>query len=192
MFLPVAPDLSCTLIRAPGGMIISWSPGMERLYGYAREVALGQRPDALLRTVFPQALSTIEAELERHGYWSGGLIQRRQDNQGVVVAAHWFRCDPNPMVPPIVVEIHNELSPSRQPPVTTRPAADALAELAHELSEPQTAIGNIIEAALLTIGRPRPDIARLRKALTAAAQHAERSRVSTHVLRQFADRMRTP
>jgi two-component system CheB/CheR fusion protein len=65
--------------------IVDWNRGSERLYGYTREEALGQRKDQLLKTSVPgssfQALTSV---LHDRGTWSGELLHRTKDGRELI------------------------------------------------------------------------------------------------------------
>ena len=82
-------DLAQVMVWDMKGYIVAWSLGVQRLYGYTREEALGKVSHKLLKTQFPQPLERIEAELVRAGTWEGELVHRRRDGSHVVVASIW-------------------------------------------------------------------------------------------------------
>jgi PAS domain S-box-containing protein len=71
------------------GRIILWSLGMERLYGYSREEAVGRISHELLQTQFPEPLKQIDKQLDRSGSWEGELVHRKHDGSRLVVASLW-------------------------------------------------------------------------------------------------------
>ncbi len=80
-------DLSAVIVRKMDGVILFWSAGFERLYGWSAAEAVGRSSHELLQTVFPIPLPDIEAILLRDGEWSGDLRHRRRDGAEIVVAA---------------------------------------------------------------------------------------------------------
>ncbi len=82
-------DLAQVMVRDMTGHIVAWSLGVERLYGYTREEALGRVSHKLLKTQFPEPLEQMEARLERDGTWAGELVHRKRDGSHVVVASIW-------------------------------------------------------------------------------------------------------
>jgi PAS domain S-box-containing protein len=82
-------DLAQVMVRDMDGHIVVWSQGVEKLYGYTREEAVGQVSHKLLKTQFPEPLEQMEARLERAGTWAGELIHRKRDGSHVVVASIW-------------------------------------------------------------------------------------------------------
>ena len=80
-------DLGTVVARDPDGTIRYWSGGCERLYGWTAAEAVGKTSHDLLGTVFPVALSEIEAALERDGAWSGDLRHRTRAGEEIVVTA---------------------------------------------------------------------------------------------------------
>jgi len=105
-----ALDAALLLVREKSGAIRHWSRGLEALYGYRREDAIGRPAHALLQTRFPIPIEEIEREFGREGVWSGELLQRRRDGTTIVVVSHWAGCDSGALV----VETCNDISAHRQ------------------------------------------------------------------------------
>jgi PAS domain S-box-containing protein len=85
--LDLAHDAILTLDRQ--GRIRFWSRGAERMYGYARQEALGNIAHELLKTNFPDSLEAIERTAAEHGHWEGEFTQTRKDGSQLVVASRW-------------------------------------------------------------------------------------------------------
>lgn len=94
--------------RLLDGTITHWSSGMQRLYGYRAEEALGRRAHDLLQTGLSRPLAEISAELHRNGMWDGEATNYRKDGSGIVVASHWllWRNDGSTEV----IEVHNDIT----------------------------------------------------------------------------------
>jgi PAS domain S-box-containing protein len=95
------------LVRAPNGTIRYWNKGAEHLYGWGPQEALGKSSHRVLKTVFPQPLPSIEAELIKTGHWEGQLVHKRRDGSQVIVSSRW-ELQRNEDLPPTVVEINSE------------------------------------------------------------------------------------
>ncbi len=81
------------IIRDRDETIRYWSDGAERLYGWSRQEALGERCNTLLHSSFPSA--EVAAALETAGQWSGEVIRTRRDGTRLVLASRWLlRRDP--------------------------------------------------------------------------------------------------
>lgn len=102
------------MMRAFAGTILHWTHGMERLYGWQRQEAVGRNSHELLQTIFPRRLVDIEAELVDKGEWAGELIRRRRDGERVVAASHWSLWDKAGYGAQRVVELDNYLTPERR------------------------------------------------------------------------------
>lgn len=59
------------LIRDIDDRIVSWSQGVEKLYGWTAEEALGRVSHDLFRTELPEHLEEIKDQVLREGLWSG-------------------------------------------------------------------------------------------------------------------------
>ena len=82
-------DLAPVLVRDMEDRIMYWSSGVERIYGYSREEALGRLSHNLLNTEFPGPMAQIEKLLKESGGWEGELIHRAKDGSRVIVASQW-------------------------------------------------------------------------------------------------------
>jgi PAS domain S-box-containing protein len=82
-------DLSHGMMRGMDGTIIFWTTGMERLYGYTAQEAVGRVSHDLLHTKFPAPIPQIIEILEREGHWQGELAHRHRDGSVIEVASHW-------------------------------------------------------------------------------------------------------
>ncbi|HEY0526317.1 MAG TPA: PAS domain S-box protein [Stellaceae bacterium] len=109
-----ALELAHVMIRSVDGTIRLWTHGMERLYGYTREEAVGQTADRLLRTVFPRPRGEIEAELRGSGQWSGELVHRRRDGTTIIVASHWSLSRDDAGHPVAVTEVNNDITEQKR------------------------------------------------------------------------------
>jgi two-component system sensor kinase FixL len=77
------------MVRSLDGRITHWSSGMQRLYGYSPEDAIGRRAHELLRTEFPRPAAEIASDLLRNEHWAGELTNYRKDGAHVCVAGQW-------------------------------------------------------------------------------------------------------
>jgi len=76
--------------------IIYWNRAAEQLYGWSKVEARGSVSHELLKTVFPEPLARIEAQVVAKGLWEGELIHRRRDGTMIIVASRWaLRSDAN-------------------------------------------------------------------------------------------------
>jgi PAS domain S-box-containing protein len=83
--LDLAPAMVCSL----DGRILFWGRGMQSLYGWSAEEAIGRRAGELLSTLHPMPAQDIQAELLEAGEWQGELVQADRDGAVVTVASHW-------------------------------------------------------------------------------------------------------
>ena len=68
------------IVSGPDGAIVDWNPGAERIYGFSRAEALGQRPQLWLPPDRgPSVERAIMDGLEREGRWSGEIRFLRKD-----------------------------------------------------------------------------------------------------------------
>jgi PAS domain S-box-containing protein len=89
--------------------ICYWSRSAEELYGWKKSEALGKRPGALLKTLFPRPLMEIKNALLNQGYWKGDLIHLRRDGTPVYVKSNWAIFQAT-YKRPICLEINTDIS----------------------------------------------------------------------------------
>lgn len=80
---------SPTLVRQLDGRIIVWNVAAEKNYKIKKEDALNQISHQVLKTVFPQSLEEINAQLLRDGTWSGELLHTLPNGEKVKVFSSW-------------------------------------------------------------------------------------------------------
>jgi PAS domain S-box-containing protein len=77
------------MLRDLDGRITFWATGMQMLYGYAAEEAVGRTAGELLDTRYPAPLGQITADLLAKGEWVGELTSRHRDGGSVTVVSRW-------------------------------------------------------------------------------------------------------
>ena len=180
-----APD---TLIRTLDGQITAWSPGMEQRYGYSAADALGQTSHRLLRTAFPRSSPEIGAILVSMRHWSGGLVHRHADGGRVITANNWTLSCEGDHSSWLVTEVHSDVA--RAGSDLYRHCADILDVLAHELSEPMTAISAYVDGAQRILQSGWPDLASARVAMARASDQIARGGEWLRLSRELAAAMR--
>ena len=66
------------LVRDMDDRIVLWNKGMERMYGFTREEAMGKVSHDLLQTKRTATLAAVRSAIERKGRWEGELEHRRK------------------------------------------------------------------------------------------------------------------
>jgi PAS domain S-box-containing protein len=103
-------DLAPVLVRDMENRILFWSSGVERIYGYSREDAVGKLSHDLLQTEFPTPLTQIEKILQDSGGWEGELLNRAKDGSRVVVASQWVLYRDANGNPIQILEVNTDIS----------------------------------------------------------------------------------
>jgi PAS domain S-box-containing protein len=106
--------LAQVMVRDTKGRIEVWSGGLEKLYGYTREEAVGRISHELLHTQFPEPLELIEKCLEHDGTWEGELVHRTRDGRLVIVATAWVLHRVGHGKPSLVVESNADITARKQ------------------------------------------------------------------------------
>ena len=124
------------MVREMDGTIRFWNRGAVEMYGYSPGEAVGKVSHDLLRTVFPQPLAEIKADLMREGRWEGELRHTCRDGTLIVVASRWA-LQPENARSPRVMEINNDITQRKR-------AEEALRQRAEELET----IMNVVPVAI--------------------------------------------
>jgi PAS domain S-box-containing protein len=136
------------LVRDEQDRIVFWNRGAERLYGWTKDEALGQRSHDLLKPVFPESLQSIQSELARNGHWHGELQHTRKDGTHVLVESWWTLEAPNEKT--AVLEANYDLTERKSSEkllVQSEKLASVgrlAATLAHEVNNPLAAAMNAV------------------------------------------------
>jgi PAS domain S-box-containing protein len=158
------------LVRDIDDRIVIWNRGMERMYGWSRETALGKASRELLKTQFPVPAADIQLELERTGAWEGELRHQRADGSEMIVASRWILHRGGTGAPATVVEVDADVSALRRMEESLRQADrrkdEFLGMLSHELRNPLAPIRN----SLFILDHADPTSAQARRARDVVAR----------------------
>jgi len=103
-------DLAHVMVRDLDSKIIFWNSGVEELYGWSKEEALGKLTHQLLQTVFPHSKKEVDDELLKCGVWEGELIHTRRDGSQLFVASHQVLHRDKDDRPLAIIEINNDVT----------------------------------------------------------------------------------
>jgi PAS domain S-box-containing protein len=103
-------DLANVMARDLDSRIILWNRGMEKMYGWSKEEALGKNSHELLRTQFPEPLNDIVAALHRNGQWEGELVHFGKGGRQLVVASQWVLHKDAQGKPIAILEANNDIT----------------------------------------------------------------------------------
>jgi len=88
----------------------------------------------------------------------------------------------------LVTEVHSNIAQVGK--IARHQLANVLAALAHELSEPLTAVSNYVDGTQRILQRGWPDLENVRKAITQASNQIARSSEGVRLLRDLVIAMR--
>jgi PAS domain S-box-containing protein len=97
-------------VRDMNDIITYWNRGAHELYGWTAEEAVGKRSHDFLRTVFPEPIDVVNAELLRSGRWEGELTYTKVDGTRVIVASRWSLRRDARQRPAAVMETNNDIT----------------------------------------------------------------------------------
>jgi PAS domain S-box-containing protein len=107
-------DQTNLVIHREDGTILNWTTGCERLYGWAKQEAVGRIVHDLLVTQYPEPREAILDEVSRNGSWQGELEHRRKDGSAISIASLWVaqRSDDGAVL--TVLQTNNDISGLRR------------------------------------------------------------------------------
>jgi PAS domain S-box-containing protein len=82
-------DLANLIVHDKDGVILQWTTGCERLYGWSKKEAVGAIVHDLLATTYPLPREAILATLRENGSWQGELEHSKKDGSTVSIASLW-------------------------------------------------------------------------------------------------------
>jgi PAS domain S-box-containing protein len=107
------------ILRDEAGRITGWNAGSERLYGWNRREALGQKADVFLRTS-GELISRVEDALRETGRWEGDLARVTSAGETVVVQMKWHLRDDARDDPACIIETGVDVTAQRRETIEQR------------------------------------------------------------------------
>jgi PAS domain S-box-containing protein len=101
-------------VRDMSDVITYWNRGAEELYGWTPQQAVGKRSHDLLKTVFPEPVEVITAELLRSGRWEGEVTHTKADGTAVTVSSRWALRRAENDRPAAILETNNDITERRR------------------------------------------------------------------------------
>lgn len=107
-------DLGPVLARDPEDRIVYWGAGMQQLYGYTPQQALGEVVHDFLRTVHPESVAEIRRQIEEAGSWQGQLTHSTATGQRITVLSRQvaFRDDGGKLA--LILEVNTDMTELRR------------------------------------------------------------------------------
>ncbi len=141
--------------------ILMWNIGVEEIYGWRSDEAVGRVFHELLRTEFPKPLPEIMADLALHGRWQGDLVHHARDRGKVTIFSHWRLTPESGGRAPAVVHVNNDTTELLEQTNQLRLAKEAaeaanqaksifLATMSHEIRTPMNGVLGMADLALRT------------------------------------------
>ena len=103
-------DLAHVIVKNMKDEIIFWNSGVEKMYGFSKDEAMGKIPRELLKTEFPKPIEQIKEELLLTGRWEGELVHTKADGSQIVVASTWVLHRDVDNKPSAIIETNNDIT----------------------------------------------------------------------------------
>jgi len=97
-------------VRNMDFILTYWNRGAEEFYGWSQKEAVGKRSEELLRTIFPQPVEQLRAELLEKDQWEGELTRTKADGTQVVVSSRWSLRRDRQDSPVAILETSNDIT----------------------------------------------------------------------------------
>ena len=134
------------LIRDLDSRIISWNKGVEQLYGWTKEEALGKVSHDLFQTRFPVSQEDTWEKLFANGEWEGDLEHIRRDGTPLIVHSHQVLHRDADGKPVAILEDNTDITERRR----IERQQEALYQLTDELQR-TTSLEDVFESSLNAI-----------------------------------------
>jgi PAS domain S-box-containing protein len=103
-------DLANVLARDLEDRIILWNTGMEKMYGWNKQEALGTVSHVLFQTKFSEPIEAIRATLFEKGKWEGQLSHVRKDGKTMDVTSLWVLHTNANGQPAAILEVNTDIT----------------------------------------------------------------------------------
>ncbi|HSU53541.1 MAG TPA: PAS domain S-box protein [Candidatus Dormibacteraeota bacterium] len=103
-------DLANVMARDLEDRVILWNSGMQKMYGWTKEEALGKVSHRLLKSLLPEPLDKIRETLFEKGRWEGEIGHVRKDGQPLLVSSLWILHHDPQGKPAAILEINNDIT----------------------------------------------------------------------------------
>ena len=124
------------VIRNMKNEIIFWNKGMERLYGWTKQEAIGKISHHLFATQPAIPLSDINNILLASGQWQGELMHRRKDGSIVYASSNWALVRDRKNQPAAIIETTSDITELKK-------AEDQVAVLSRQINRSNDAIYSV-------------------------------------------------
>jgi PAS domain S-box-containing protein len=85
--IDLSPD--AIIVKKPDETITFWNKGAEKLYGYTKQEAIGQKINILLKAKYFRSSDEIIAQLKQGKSWTSEITNYTKNNNKVIVQSHW-------------------------------------------------------------------------------------------------------
>jgi two-component system, cell cycle sensor histidine kinase and response regulator CckA len=128
-------ELAPVLVRDLEGIIVVWTRGAERLYGYSKAQALGRVSHELFQTEFAEGRADVDEKLRRCCHWEGELVHRKRNGERLVVASQQIvYCDSTGR-PVRILEVNADITERKAAEERLREKDQQFRQLAENISE---------------------------------------------------------
>lgn len=103
-------ELAHVLIRDLDDTIVYWNKGMEQLYGWKKEEALGKYTHNFFNTQFPESFEAYRNILFEQGHWEGELTHQNKSGLSITVASHHTLYRDSKGNPYLILEVNNDIT----------------------------------------------------------------------------------
>ena len=86
--IDLSPD--AIIIKKPDDTITFWSLGAEKLYGWTKAQAIGQKTNTLFNPKSSMPFDDINDQLKQEGKWSGEFTHQTKLGRSVAVQSYWL------------------------------------------------------------------------------------------------------
>jgi len=185
-------------VRDMNDKVTYWNRGASELYGWSDDETNGQIVHTLLRTVFPEPVEQINAQLDANDRWEGELIHTKRDGTQVIVASRWSLLRDDGRRAVAILESNNDITgPKRAQEALQKTQAELAhvarvatmgeltSSIAHEVNQPLAAIVTNGNACLRWLSNSTPNVDEAKQSVTRIVKDGHRASEVVGRIRAF-------
>ncbi|MGH7782324.1 MAG: PAS domain S-box protein, partial [Candidatus Binatia bacterium] len=178
-----------------GGRIVFWNDGAVKMYGWSSHEVINVNSAQLLKPIYPQDPTDIEAKVLSDGRWEGEVTHSRKDGSRITVLSRWSLRNEADGSPAGILELNSDITEKKDAEKKALQAerlatlGATVAVFAHEVGNPLNGITLSLQLALQQLRTSPEDQAAIVSSLEDGVREIDRL---AELLQEFRSLARPP